>query len=377
MAVCYTSLAGLAASTVVAGPWDIPAVCFTCYCCCYPTQSEGASGSGFGGLGPYDPNDARDLFVCQAEFAEPEGVLDLADITGFMAAFAEQLPHADLAHPAGVFDLADLGFFLDTHSAGCTSPELYDSHDLWSLGGGTYIPENSVVLVGVDDSTGMVPLLLLTLNQATNEFEVDAEGTLLLVAGYTDAGSSPSQIALQTNSQDGFVDATVESVPGTIAGWVQFGADDPVLLMGSLDRINVSMTVDGNPFEYSIGLFDPMHELQGEALATQFAELYTSQDPLSNGVIPRGGQSQACQAAYDLCIASSSLQYRTDLDVCKNWLGNCLLGCTAGGATGCAVGALVCLIPGVNVPCCAIGVVTGCISGCYAAGSGREERVHA
>ena len=54
-----------------------------------------------------------------ADLAPPFGVLDLADISIFVAGFLAQDPIADLAPPAGVFDLADLGAFVSAFIAGC------------------------------------------------------------------------------------------------------------------------------------------------------------------------------------------------------------------------------------------------------------------
>jgi len=54
-----------------------------------------------------------------ADFAEPFGVLDLADVTAFVTAFTAQNPAADLAEPLGVLDLADLVAFVTAFGAGC------------------------------------------------------------------------------------------------------------------------------------------------------------------------------------------------------------------------------------------------------------------
>lgn len=54
-----------------------------------------------------------------ADVAEPFGVLDLADINAFIAAFVTQDPLADLSPPMGVFDLADLNTFIASFTAGC------------------------------------------------------------------------------------------------------------------------------------------------------------------------------------------------------------------------------------------------------------------
>ena len=58
-------------------------------------------------------------FVCLADLAPPFGVLDLADVTGFTAAFLAQGPLADLAAPIGVFDLADINAFVVNFLGNC------------------------------------------------------------------------------------------------------------------------------------------------------------------------------------------------------------------------------------------------------------------
>lgn len=54
-----------------------------------------------------------------ADLAEPEGVLDLNDITAFASAFLVQDAAADLAEPTGVFDLNDITAFVAAFTAGC------------------------------------------------------------------------------------------------------------------------------------------------------------------------------------------------------------------------------------------------------------------
>jgi endonuclease/exonuclease/phosphatase family metal-dependent hydrolase len=54
-----------------------------------------------------------------ADLAEPFGVLDLADINAFNAAFITQDPLADLAEPFGILDLADINAFVAGFTAGC------------------------------------------------------------------------------------------------------------------------------------------------------------------------------------------------------------------------------------------------------------------
>lgn len=54
-----------------------------------------------------------------ADLAPPFGVLDLADVQTFLAAFIANDPAADLAPPFGVFDLADVQLFVASFTAGC------------------------------------------------------------------------------------------------------------------------------------------------------------------------------------------------------------------------------------------------------------------
>jgi hypothetical protein len=54
-----------------------------------------------------------------ADNAEPFGVLDLADVQGFIGAFVNQQPAADIAAPAGVWDLADVQAFVGAFTSGC------------------------------------------------------------------------------------------------------------------------------------------------------------------------------------------------------------------------------------------------------------------
>lgn len=54
-----------------------------------------------------------------ADLAEPFGILDLADIAAFIAAFVEEDPLADLSEPFGVFDLQDITVFVSAFVAGC------------------------------------------------------------------------------------------------------------------------------------------------------------------------------------------------------------------------------------------------------------------
>jgi len=54
-----------------------------------------------------------------ADLAEPFGVLDLADVQAFIAAFTSQDPAADIAEPFGVLDLADVQAFIAAFAGGC------------------------------------------------------------------------------------------------------------------------------------------------------------------------------------------------------------------------------------------------------------------
>ncbi|USN98880.1 MAG: hypothetical protein H6810_12105 [Phycisphaeraceae bacterium] len=54
-----------------------------------------------------------------ADFAEPFGLLDLADVLAFVVAFQAGDPAADLGEPLGLFDLADVLAFVVQFNAGC------------------------------------------------------------------------------------------------------------------------------------------------------------------------------------------------------------------------------------------------------------------
>jgi hypothetical protein len=54
-----------------------------------------------------------------ADLVEPFGVLDLADISAFVGAFAGGDALADLVLPFGILDLADIGAFIDAFVGGC------------------------------------------------------------------------------------------------------------------------------------------------------------------------------------------------------------------------------------------------------------------
>jgi hypothetical protein len=56
---------------------------------------------------------------CLADLADPAGVLDLADISAFVAGFLAGDPVADLNGDA-VFDLADIERFVASFTAGCS-----------------------------------------------------------------------------------------------------------------------------------------------------------------------------------------------------------------------------------------------------------------
>ena len=54
-----------------------------------------------------------------ADLASPEGILDLADISAFVAGFTGGDPIADLAAPEGVLDLSDISAFVSAFTVGC------------------------------------------------------------------------------------------------------------------------------------------------------------------------------------------------------------------------------------------------------------------
>lgn len=54
-----------------------------------------------------------------SDVAEPFGLLDLADVQGFVSAFMTSDPLADIAPPYGTLDLADLHVFIESFLAGC------------------------------------------------------------------------------------------------------------------------------------------------------------------------------------------------------------------------------------------------------------------
>jgi len=56
---------------------------------------------------------------CQADLAAPFGLLDLADVLGFIDAFLDGDDAADLAAPCGVLDLEDANAFVTVFVGGC------------------------------------------------------------------------------------------------------------------------------------------------------------------------------------------------------------------------------------------------------------------
>jgi hypothetical protein len=54
-----------------------------------------------------------------ADLASPFGTLTFADVSAFLAAFADASPAADLAEPIGQFTFADVSAFLVAFSDGC------------------------------------------------------------------------------------------------------------------------------------------------------------------------------------------------------------------------------------------------------------------
>lgn len=96
-----------------------------------PSPLPGPNGRGMA-FTVYDDSDSvpgiakrRDVWATlvppcnDADFAEPLGLLDLADIVAFVQAFANGDPAADLAEPFGLLDLADITAFIGAFGAGC------------------------------------------------------------------------------------------------------------------------------------------------------------------------------------------------------------------------------------------------------------------
>ncbi|USO00250.1 MAG: hypothetical protein H6810_06210 [Phycisphaeraceae bacterium] len=67
----------------------------------------------------YNATTAYVAFTCLPDNSPPFGVLDLADVTGFVNAFLAHQPQADLAAPYGIWDLQDVLAFVGTFTAGC------------------------------------------------------------------------------------------------------------------------------------------------------------------------------------------------------------------------------------------------------------------
>ena len=57
--------------------------------------------------------------LCLPDLALPRGVLDLADVSGFVRAFTAGDTAADFAEPYGVLDLADITAFVNSYTVGC------------------------------------------------------------------------------------------------------------------------------------------------------------------------------------------------------------------------------------------------------------------
>ena len=67
----------------------------------------------------YSSTQAVFAITCPADFALPVGILDLSDISTFVAAFSAQDLAADLAPPFGLLDLNDIVAFVTSFGAGC------------------------------------------------------------------------------------------------------------------------------------------------------------------------------------------------------------------------------------------------------------------
>ena len=63
--------------------------------------------------------DDNGLWSCDADLADPFGVLDFDDVLAFLTAFGASEPAADLAAPFGVIDFDDVLAFLVSFGAGC------------------------------------------------------------------------------------------------------------------------------------------------------------------------------------------------------------------------------------------------------------------
>jgi hypothetical protein len=60
---------------------------------------------------------------CQADLAQPFGVLDMADLMAFVGRFSAQDASVDFVEPTGMFDLADIIFFVNQYLGGCNNPQ--------------------------------------------------------------------------------------------------------------------------------------------------------------------------------------------------------------------------------------------------------------
>ena len=56
--------------------------------------------------------------MCDVDYAEPYGVLDIQDLVAFVSHFMSRHPAADLAAPEGFFDLSDRLAFIDMYYSG-------------------------------------------------------------------------------------------------------------------------------------------------------------------------------------------------------------------------------------------------------------------
>lgn len=67
----------------------------------------------------YEDTEVIAAVTCKADVAAPIGVLDLSDISLFIALFQQQSTLVDLAAPFGILDLADINTFVVEFLAGC------------------------------------------------------------------------------------------------------------------------------------------------------------------------------------------------------------------------------------------------------------------
>jgi hypothetical protein len=66
--------------------------------------------------------------LCEVDFAEPYGVLDIQDLMAFVSHFMNHHPAGDLAAPEGVFDLNDLLTFIDSYYTGVRTRSCLTAH---------------------------------------------------------------------------------------------------------------------------------------------------------------------------------------------------------------------------------------------------------